>query len=109
MKTAFLTLLGTSAAMGNVILSDTDSTGLAIYTTQRDNPVGFVKGSVNNLPELLDDAGNVLTGPTMSCVKIDSSTTRLETGTDVRPNRADFRGNHTVSYTHLTLPTILLV
>ena len=85
--------------MGNVILSDTDSTGLAIYTTQRDNPVGFVKGSVNNLPELLDDAGNVLTGPTMSCVKIDSSTTRLETGTDVRPNRADFRGNHILQCT----------
>ena len=94
MKTAFLTLLGTSAVMGMETLSDDPDVGLVIYSGSTTNTIGKVVGSATEYPELLDLDGNPLTTESrLNCVTHESSTTELQI-TDDRPLADTFRGNH---------------
>jgi hypothetical protein len=97
MKTAFLTLLGTSAVMGSQVLDDGQS--LNIYTSDRQQPIGKLKGVAGDVPTLLDADGAPLNNPdvSVSCETHDSSTTRLVTSG--RPAPADFRGKHVLQCT----------
>ena len=98
MKTAFLTLLGTSAVMGSQVLDDGIS--LNIYTTDRQQPIGKLVGVAGGVPTLLNTAADApLNNDDVSveCVTHDSSTTRLDT--TGRPAPADFRGDHVLQCT----------
>lgn len=106
MKTAFVTLLGTSAVMGIDVLPDGGSLNV-VYTNGDTGAIAGQEASVATQATRIEPGGDVAGGDvaTIACVKDNSDVDRTLFGGDTRPTEVErasgtgFRGKHRLECT----------